>query len=56
VDIRYDAAALASCTVTLNLERQSLYGKLDVLCKVLGASYSQQDAHIEFNSPGCQNP
>ncbi|WBA40912.1 FecR family protein [Hymenobacter canadensis] len=56
VDIRYDAAALAGCTVTLNLQRQSLYGKLDVLCQVLGASYSQQDARIEFRSPGCQNP
>lgn len=56
VDIRYDAAALAGCTATLNLQRQSLYGKLDVLCQVLGASYSQQDAHIEFRSPSCQNP
>ena len=56
VDIRYDATALANCSVTLNLQRQSLYGKLDVLCKVLGASYKQADAHIDFIGPGCQEP
>ena len=54
VDIRYDAAALVGCTVDLNLRSESLYGKLDVLCKVLDASYKEEDAHIEFRSPGCQ--
>jgi transmembrane sensor len=54
VDIRYDAPALAGCTVDLNLQSESLYGKLDVLCKVLGASYKEEDAHIEFRSSGCQ--
>ncbi|AHJ97416.1 hypothetical protein Hsw_1821 [Hymenobacter swuensis DY53] len=53
VTIEYDAAALAGCTVTLHLPDASLYDKLDVLCKTLGASYQQADARILFRSPGC---
>ena len=53
VTIAYDAAALAGCTVTLNLAEASLYDKLDVLCKTLGASYTKSDAKILFRSPGC---
>ncbi|UOQ77525.1 DUF4974 domain-containing protein [Hymenobacter sp. 5516J-16] len=53
VDIEYDAQALAACTVTLNLQNESLYGKLDVLCKTLGASYEKSATHLVFRSPGC---
>ncbi|SNR58886.1 FecR family protein [Hymenobacter mucosus] len=53
VVIEYDANSLASCTVTLNLRDESLYGKLNVLSKALGASYSTADTHILFRSPGC---
>ncbi|TGD79427.1 FecR family protein [Hymenobacter wooponensis] len=53
VNIEYDAAALASCNVTLNLQDASLFAKLDVLCKALGASYEKQDTHILFRSAGC---
>ncbi|TGE06129.1 FecR family protein [Hymenobacter fodinae] len=53
VRIAYDAAALATCTVTLNLQDESLFAKLDVLCKALGASYEKQDIRILFRSAGC---
>ncbi len=54
VDIRYNAAAVAGCTVNLTLRRQSsLFAKLDVLCQATGASYSQADARITFVSTGC---
>ncbi|MFD1468523.1 FecR family protein [Hymenobacter caeli] len=55
VDIRYSPAAVAGCTVNLNLRRQaSLFAKLDVLCQATGATYSQADAQITFHSTGCQ--
>lgn len=55
VDIRYSAAAVAGCTVNLNLRSQSsLFAKLDVLCQATGATYRQQDAQITFLSAGCQ--
>lgn len=54
VHIVFDSKALASCTVTLALRNKSLYGKLDVLCKTLGASYEEVNAQILFHGPGCQ--
>ena len=44
---------LAGCTVTLNLREASLYAKLDVLCKTLGARYEETDDRILFHGPGC---
>lgn len=53
VHIVYDAPKLAGCTVNLALRNETLYGKLDVLCKMLNASYEQKDAQIIFHSNGC---
>ncbi|WP_170170426.1 FecR family protein [Hymenobacter perfusus] len=54
VTIEFDAPALAGCSVTLNLPEASLYDKLDVLCKTLGATYTKSDTRILFRSPGCR--
>jgi transmembrane sensor len=54
VDILYDQRKLAGCTVTVTFYQESLYEKLDVLSKALGASYSAtKNAQIQFNSSGC---
>ncbi|MET4105114.1 FecR domain-containing protein [Hymenobacter sp. UYP22] len=53
VDIDFDAQVLTGCSVTLNLREESLYAKLDVLCKTLGASYQKTDTNILFRSSGC---
>jgi ferric-dicitrate binding protein FerR (iron transport regulator) len=54
VTILYDKAKLASCTITVTFYQESLYEKLDVVSKALGASYSATDnAQIRFSSPGC---
>jgi transmembrane sensor len=54
VDIVYNQRKLASCTITVTFYQESLYEKLDVLSKALGASYSPTDnAQIRFNSTGC---
>lgn len=55
VAIRYDKSRLAHCTVTITFYDESLFNKLDLLCKALGASYKQaDDAQIIFTSSGCQ--
>lgn len=55
VDIVYDQARLAHCTVTIAFYDESLFEKLSLLCKTLGASYQQTDeARILFQSAGCQ--
>lgn len=57
VDIEYDKNALAQCTVSVVLSKSSsLFDKLDVLCKTLGATYERADTHLIFHSRGCQLP
>lgn len=56
VEIIYDEAKLVNCTITITFyqESESLYDRLDVLSKALGASYSPADnARILFHSDGC---
>ena len=55
VPIRYDGAALAGCTVTLRFGAETLFEKLDMLSRVLGASYERTDTAIIFRSTGCQS-
>ncbi|MBO3270896.1 MULTISPECIES: FecR family protein [Hymenobacter] len=54
VDIVYDRATLAHCTVSITFYNEPLFGKLNLLCKSLGASYSISDAQILLHSNGCQ--
>ena len=55
VPIRYNGAALAACTVSLAFTTETLYEKLDLLCKILDASYERTDQAIIFRSRGCQS-
>ncbi len=55
VRIGYDGAALAGCTVSLRFGPENLFGKLDLLCHVLGASYERTDDGLIFRSTGCQS-
>jgi ferric-dicitrate binding protein FerR (iron transport regulator) len=54
VTILYDEHKLAACTITVTFYQESLYEKLDILSKALGASYSPTtNAQIRFQSNGC---
>jgi len=55
VPILYDGAALAGCTVSLAFGPETLFDKLDLLCKTLGASYERADEKIIFRSRGCHS-
>ncbi|MET4075643.1 FecR family protein [Hymenobacter sp. UYCo722] len=55
VPIRYDGAALAGCTVTLHFGTETLFEKLDLLSRALGARYERTDTAIIFRSTGCQS-
>ncbi|MGI4760035.1 MAG: FecR family protein [Janthinobacterium lividum] len=54
VDIEYDKAKLASCTVSITFYDEPLFEKLGLLCKSLGAYYTLADAQIIIHSTGCQ--
>ncbi|MEJ0102480.1 MAG: FecR family protein [Bacteroidota bacterium] len=53
VDIIYDKAKNEKCLVTISLDGESLYAKLDLLCKVVGASYRIEGYKIYLDSKGC---
>lgn len=55
VDIVYDKAKLANCTVSITFYDEPLFEKLGLLCKSLGAYYSLADASILIHSTGCQS-
>ena len=54
VDIVYDKAKLAACTVSITFYDEPLFDKLGLLCKSLGAYYTVTDTSILIHSPGCQ--
>ena len=53
VHIIYDADQLSQCIITTTLANESLYSKLDIMCKTIGASYKIVDAQIVIQSTGC---
>lgn len=53
VDIRYDHTLLAKCRVTVSLEQESLYDKLQLLCKVLDATFETHENVIYIKAQGC---
>ncbi len=53
VDIQYDRNLLAKCMVTVSLEQESLYDKLQIVCKVLGATFETHGNVIYVKAQGC---
>lgn len=53
VTIVYDREVLSNCTVTAPLGNETLYEKLDLVCKVIRANYEVVDAQIIVSSKGC---
>ena len=53
VDVVYDEEVMAQCTLTLSLDDEDLFQKLNVICKVLDAQYKLIDAQIVVYSRGC---
>lgn len=53
VTIVYDREVLSNCTVTAPLGNETLYEKLDLVCKVIRANYDVVDAQIIISSKGC---
>ncbi|WP_126249298.1 FecR family protein [Chitinophaga rhizosphaerae] len=53
VNIRYDRRLFEKCRITVSLEEGTFYDKLDVLCKVLGATYEIVNNEVRITGPGC---
>lgn len=53
VNVVYDEDVMAKCFITTSLDQESLYDKLTIICKLLGASYKIIDAQIVITGSGC---
>lgn len=53
VDVVFDEDLMQHCTLTLSLDDEDLFQKIDVICKVLDAQYKLIDAQIVIYSKGC---
>jgi transmembrane sensor len=53
VNIVYDDVILAQCQLSADLSGESLYEKLDIICKSIGADYQIVDAQIIITGKGC---
>ncbi|WP_332368633.1 DUF4974 domain-containing protein [Spirosoma telluris] len=56
IDVIFDEEVMRYCTLTLSLNDEDLFQKLDVICKVLDAHYKLIDAQVVIYSKGCQKP
>ncbi|MVM28539.1 DUF4974 domain-containing protein [Spirosoma sp. HMF4905] len=56
VNVIFDEEVMSHCTLTLSLNDEDLFQKLDVICKVLDAHYKLIDAQVVIYSKGCQKP
>jgi transmembrane sensor len=54
VDILFSKELLEGCDLTANLAEEPLRGKLDIICRSIGATYEIVDAQIIITSKGCK--
>lgn len=53
VEIVYDEAAFRKCLITTSLSNETLYEKLDVICRAIGSTYQVVDAQVVISGSNC---
>lgn len=53
IEIIYPREAMQDCFLTVTLGNESLFDKMSIICKTLGASYELIDGKIVVESKGC---
>jgi transmembrane sensor len=53
IDVVFDEEIMKNCTLTIDLNEEDLFQKLEVICKVLEAQYKLIDAQVIIYSKGC---
>ena len=54
IDIVFDEETLKDCTITTTLTNETLFEKLEIICKAVGASYKVIGDQVVVNSRGCR--
>jgi transmembrane sensor len=53
VDIVFDEKLLAACTLTTAISDGTIYNRLDIICKAIGATYTVEETQIVVSGLGC---
>ena len=53
LEIRYDRAILADCTITTTFTTEDLFKRLTLICQAIGATYTVENGQIIIQSTGC---
>jgi transmembrane sensor len=53
VDILYDQSILSGCSLTTSLLDETLYIRLNIICRAIGATYTISETQIVIESTGC---
>jgi len=53
VDIVFDAQLLSACTLTTSISDGTIYNRLDIICKAIGATYTVEETQIVVSGSGC---
>ncbi len=53
VDIVFDEKLLAACTLTTSISDGTIYNRLDIICKAIGATYTVEETQIVVSGLGC---
>ncbi|WP_247236547.1 FecR family protein [Telluribacter sp. SYSU D00476] len=54
IPMQYDKQSFNNCKITATLTNETLYEKLDMLCKTVSASYEIVDGQILISGKGCE--
>ncbi|CAG4993975.1 hypothetical protein DYBT9275_01277 [Dyadobacter sp. CECT 9275] len=54
ITVQFDARNFMDCRITATLSNESMYEKLDILCRTISASYEIVDGQIIVSGKGCQ--
>ena len=54
IGITYDKELMASCTITADLTDESIYRKLDLICRAIDAAYEIIDSEVYIQPKGCK--
>lgn len=55
IEIIFDKNVMSECPITARLSEMTLYEKLDLVCKAVGASYELIDGRIIIEGKGCKS-
>ena len=54
VKISFDEDVFSQCSITANLQNETLYQKLDLVCEIIQAKYEIIDGEIMIYGKGCR--